>query len=100
MPGATAADMTIGELIVIYLFHADRSYRDKAGVPTGEAETIQQAQRPLRKLYAHTAAAKFGPRSLEAVRDAMVAEGWTRGTINRHVQRIRRMFRWAAGKES
>jgi integrase len=61
--------------------------------------------RPLRKLYGHTPAHKFGPRRLKAVREEMVAEGLAkgrglnRGYINDHTGIIKRMFRWAVGEE-
>jgi len=55
--------------------------------------------RPLRKLYGPTAAAEFGPLKLIAVRDAMIALGWTRVSINKQIGRIRQFFRWAVSRE-
>lgn len=42
---------------------------------------------------------QFGPLALKAVRDAMVAKGWTRGTVNAEIDRIRRVFRFAVENE-
>ena len=40
----------------------------------------------------------FGPLKLQAVRDDMVALGWTRKSINAQIGRIRRMFAWAVSQ--
>src|SRR5690606_8711603 len=53
----------------------------------------------VRKLYARTLARDFGPRQLKAVRGEMVRAGWVRTSINRHVVRIRTVFRWAASEQ-
>ena len=44
-------------------------------------------------------AGQFGPKTLKAVRQEMVNMGWSRGYINRHVDRIKRMFKWAVAEE-
>src|SRR6185503_19941179 len=67
--------------------------------PTSEQDCIRSALRPLRRLYGHTLAGKFGPVALKAVRHAMIDAGMSRLTINKNVGRIRRLFRWAAAEE-
>src|SRR5262249_10204757 len=67
--------------------------------PTAEQDCIKAAIRPLRRLYGRMPAIAFGPVSLKAVRKAMVDSGLARRTINNHVGRIRRMFRWATAEE-
>ena len=52
--------------------------------------------RPLKKLYGVTPISDFGPMALKAVRNAMVEAGWTRGFINKSVDRIRKFFRWGS----
>jgi len=44
-------------------------------------------------------ARQFGPKLLKEVRDRMLAAEFTRSTINKHVGRIRRMFRWGVENE-
>ncbi len=43
--------------------------------------------------------ADFGPLSLKACRQQMIDAGWERESINTHVGRIRRMFKWGAENE-
>jgi hypothetical protein len=53
-------DLTVNELPVEYLGHAD-TYYVKNGRPTKEPEDLRYAIRPLRQLYGHTQARDFGP---------------------------------------
>ncbi len=60
---------------------------------------MKAAFRPLHLLYGSTAAKDFGPLELKAVRTAMHEQhAWCRGSINKHVMRIRFLFRWAAAE--
>src|SRR5262245_52175047 len=91
--------LTVGELILAFWNHGEQHYRHADGTPTGELDNFKDALRPLRKLYGPTAAADFGPLALRAVRAEMVRAGLCRQTINARVNRIRRVFRWAASLE-
>ena len=55
-----------------------RSTSTPTASPTGEAENFRFALRPLRRLYGATAAAEFGPKSLKALRAAMLLQGCIR----------------------
>jgi integrase len=44
-------------------------------------------------------AAAFGPLALEVVRTEMVGLGWCRKYINAQIGRVRRIFKWAVGRE-
>jgi integrase len=88
----------VNELLVAYWDHVG-SYYVKDGKPTSEPGTIRQALRPVRELYGDTPAREFGPLALKAVRRAMVERGWCRTFINRQVNRVKKMFAWAAGEE-
>ncbi len=92
-------DITIAELVARYDAHATAYYRRLDGSLTAEHHNIVLAMRPLLKLYADCPAARFGPRSLKAVRQAMIASGWGRRHINQQIGRIKRMFRWATDSE-
>jgi integrase len=94
------ADLTINELILAYWKHV-QSYYVKHGRPTSEQDTVKQALRFLRppSPYGDTPAKEFGPLALKAVRKAMIEHGWCRGYINKQVNRLRRMFSWAAENE-
>lgn len=91
-------DLTISELILAWLRHADEYYvRD--GSPTKEPAALRLACRPLRQLYAHSPAREFSPLKLKAVRQAMIDADLCRAEVNRRVGRILRMFRWAVSEE-
>ncbi len=91
--------LTVAELILRFLRHAETHYRHADGSPTGTARNFKDAIRPLRRLYGRTPAAKFGPKSLRALREEMTREGLSRTTINFRVGKIVQMFRWAVGEE-
>jgi integrase len=97
---ATAAPgdaLTIDEVIVRYLSFA-RGYYRKAGRETPEVRNIKEALRPLQTLYGSLPAAGFGPLDLKTVRARMVADGVSRGVVNRRVGRIIRAFKWASSE--
>jgi hypothetical protein len=60
---------------------------------------VQSVIKRLRQWYGKTQAVEFGPLALKALRQRMIDEGLSRNAINRHVGRIRRIFRWAASEE-
>ncbi len=95
--GSAGSDLTVSEMMLSYLGHADRYYV-KNGQPTSEPGNIRLANRPLRQLYGQTAAREFGPLQLKAVRQAMVDGGLCRNEINRRVRLIVRAFRWAVAE--
>jgi integrase len=96
-PAAAPADLSINELALAYWKHAEAYYgfdRRK-----GTAYNLRDALRILRELYGHTPATAFGPLALKACRAAMVKKGWSRTYTNAQVDRLRRVFRWAAEEE-
>jgi len=76
-----------------YLDHVESYYR-KHGKPTKEAGLIRDALRVLHALHSGTPMADFGPVQLTQVQAVLVDRGYTRGTVNKHVSRVRRFFRW------
>jgi hypothetical protein len=94
--GQTATDPTIVEVLVTYLDHAEKHYSAEPGERSSELMNMKEAIKPLRKLYGRTPARSFGPLALRAVRESMIKAGLARTTINARVNRIRRVFRWAA----
>lgn len=98
LPHAGESDLTITELAAAYWRYA-KSYYVKNGQPTATIAGIRVALRWLRQSYKDTQAADFGPLALKAVRSRMVEAGQSRRYVNDNVDRIRRMFRWAAAEE-
>jgi integrase len=86
----------VSEIILSFWKHAERYYRAPDGSPSLELENFRAALRPLKRLYGRTPAREFGPLALQAVRDEMIKAGLARTTINARINRIRRVFRWAA----
>lgn len=93
-----ASSLSINELCVVFLDHADKHYR-KNGKLTSEYDLVLQAIRPLKDLYGLTPVARFGPLALKAVRESMIGKGWCRATVNAATGRIRRIFRFAVENE-
>jgi integrase len=79
--------------------HAERHYPAEPGERSDELKNMKDAVRPLKALYGRTEARTFGPLALRAVRDEMVKSGLARTTVNSRVNRIRRVFKWAASVE-
>lgn len=94
-----ASSPLVNEVIVAFLEHAEGHYVRPDGSRTGEFENLRAAIKPLRQLYGYTPAASIGPLALRALRDRMIRDGLSRSTINSRINRIRRMFRWAASLE-
>src|SRR5262249_26264733 len=66
----------------------------------GELSNLQDALRPLRRLYGRSLARDFDSVALETIQQELVREGnLARTTINARVNRIRRVFRWAVRKK-
>jgi integrase len=103
--GADLRPQTVADLAEAYYGYALRYYQ-RDGRPTSEALTVKSAIRRVVVLYGETLVADFGPLKLKAVRELMCGETFqttglplSRHTINQHVSRVRRMFRWAAENE-
>src|SRR5262249_32741448 len=94
---------TVAEILVPYLEHCGRYYRHADGSPTGEADNIRLAIRPLRELYAHLPAGECGPLQLRAVRERLIASTYRgkplcRGEVTRRTRIVVRAFKWAASE--
>lgn len=85
--------MTLEGLIDRFLAHARVYYRKPDGTPTRHATNLELGLRPLRS---STLAREFSPRDLLEYRDALIARGLTRTTINQWTGWVRLLFRWAA----
>jgi integrase len=98
-PNAGASDVTVAEVILAYWNHAETYYRHADQTPTSELDNVRLALRPLRELYGPTRAADFDALALEAVRNKMIGDGRCRNRVNRDLPRIKRLFKWAAGRK-
>ncbi|MCE9566558.1 MAG: tyrosine-type recombinase/integrase [Planctomycetes bacterium] len=96
---AGGSDRTVGEVMVAFLEWAQTYYKTHDGTQTSELSSIKRALKPLKDLYASTLATEFGPRALAVVRDQMVKAKLCRTLINKRVDRVKRMFKWATAEE-
>ncbi len=89
----------IKQLLARFWTHAENYYRTITDGKNKELEQFRLALRPLRELYADTPAVGFGPRALKAVQQKMIDMGWCRPYINKQINRIRHIFKWAVSDE-
>src|SRR4051794_30155806 len=67
-PVTLKASATVNQVLAAFWVHAEKHYRGPDGEQTNEVKEIQQALGPVRRLYGHTKAVRFGPLALDAVR--------------------------------
>lgn len=73
IPGQKASkDITVNEVILAYLRHAE-TYYVKEGEPTTQIVRIKAALKIVRELYGRTRAEDFGPVALKSVRERMLS---------------------------
>jgi integrase len=94
------SSLTILELIRAFWRHAKAYYGTPGGsTSAGELGCFKVVLRMLRKTYGHTLAKDFGPLSLAALRESMLALDWSRPYLNAQVKRLRRVFKWGVSQE-
>jgi integrase len=91
--------LSVNELMVAFLEHAERHYRRADGTNTSELRDYKLSNRPLRELYGTLPVAKFSPLKLKAVRQKMIDAGLSRNVVNQRVGRLVRAFKWGVGEE-
>ncbi len=98
-PPTVEPKLTVDQLLLRYLAHAEVHYRTPDGTQTNEVREIKRSLVHIHESYGHTVAREFGPLALAAVRQQMIASNWCRTLINRRVDRIKRAFKWATSQE-
>ncbi len=91
--------ITVKEMLARFWLHAQQHYVRANGRPSSELGNHQTVMRFIKKLYADTPAAEFGPMALRVVREQMILQGWCRKSVNRMVGRVKSIFRWATEQE-
>jgi integrase len=97
--GPTSANLTVSEVLLAFMQWAATHYRTPDGEPTNEIVELRQSARPVRELYGHTPAREFGPKALATVRQRLIDAGLCRTLINRRMDRVKRVFKWATSQE-
>lgn len=91
--------VSLNELILVYHRHA-RSYYRKHGRVTREAELIVEVTTLLGLKYGDDPVESLGPVELDNFRDGLITDkDWSRKHINKQINRVIAMFKWAAKKE-
>lgn len=85
--------ITVRQVVVLFLEHAATYYPAREG--TSEASNFDYATRHLVRLFGDLPTASFRVSHLRQVRDALIDHGYSRRVINRHLKRIRMIFKWA-----
>ncbi len=92
-------DLTVTELVARYLQHCESYYVDSEGRQTKEFSGNKEAVTPVLALFGEDLARDFGPRKLTALQQRFVALRYSRGVVNQHIGRVKRMFKWASKTE-
>ncbi len=93
------ARITIDELLVAFLTHAQKHYRRADGTTTDQVTEFKAVARPLHDLYGATLVADFGPTALKAVRQHFIERGNCRTLVNNRMGKLRRVFKWGVAEE-
>jgi integrase len=122
LPATLPGNLTgpsISDILTRFWQHAERYYAPTDGKPAKELTSFKYAMSILRHLFGGTAAADFGPKSLKALREAMIrpaewtdsipgADGkckhhvhsaWSRKYANHQISRVKHIFKWATAEE-
>ncbi len=91
--------LTVAEILAAYWTYAQEYYPTPNGKLGGELWSIRVALRYVKRLYADQVANDFGPLALKVIQQEMIASHLARSTINQSINRIRRVFKWAASEE-
>jgi integrase len=93
-----AAGRSVNEVLLAFVRHAEGHYQ-RTGRRCSELAGVKDAARVVRAVAGREPAGSFGPKILKAVRQRMVERGWSRNYVNKMVNRVKRIFRWAASEE-
>ncbi len=91
-------EISVAEVMAAYVAFAKGYYR-KRGEVTREHGMIVEVCRAIKPLYGRVLVIEFGPLALKMVRQSLIDSGYARKHINKQIDRVKRMFRWAAGEE-
>ncbi|MFW6155360.1 MAG: hypothetical protein ACOC95_09095 [Planctomycetota bacterium] len=80
---------TVAELAAAYEAHAAIYYRRR----DGKAGNVSMALRPLIDAYGDRPADSVGREEVRQLRDAMIARGLARTTINKRIGVVKRFYR-------
>ena len=86
---------TVSELLAAYLTYVDEYYGHKSA----DWYHARSFMKSMRKHFGTLPAYEFKARRLKQLRELWVGNGWSRGYVNDHVARLKRMYKWATSEE-
>lgn len=89
--------VTIAEVILAYWQHVQVYFGPESNRKS-ETYNLKPILRLLNEHHGDDKARDFDTLKLKALREKLIAKGNTRPTVNKQIDRVRRMFRWAAGE--
>ncbi len=98
-PTVVSRRMTLAELCGHYRRHVRSYYVYEDGTPTREVELIEYAIKSLQEMFGTVLADEFGPLLLKQFRQAVVETGICRREVNRRIDIVKRMYKWAVSEE-
>ena len=95
-----SSEPTIRQVIRAYRREAETTLYVRDGKPTKELVEMKYAAKPLNRYFGRLPAREFGPKRLRELQSNLVDEGrLSRQVINRRINRVRRIFKWAVAEE-
>lgn len=88
-------ELTVVELCLAYFEYARSYYILPDATVSSELSNVKRAVKWLNDIYGHLLAKEFGPLQLKIIREKLVKDDLSRGTVNRTINGIRRIFKWA-----
>ena len=91
-------EISVVEICAAYWIHC-QSYYVKDDQPTEEQAGIKAAMKRIKEEYAFLPASQLGPLKIQALQQRFVRDGVSRYYVNKSINRLKRMFRWAVAQE-
>lgn len=91
--------LTIVELSAAFWQHAQGYYVTPGGEPSSEQGHFKRVLSLLVEYYGYVEVQKFGPKALKALREKIIDRGICRPSVNKTVERIRKVFKWGVEEE-
>ncbi|MFH5805795.1 tyrosine-type recombinase/integrase [Alienimonas sp. DA493] len=98
-PAGPDDPLTVSGLLLRFKEWAEGYYIDSDGKPTQTVDNLRLSLRLWRERYGPTPVADFGPVRLSELRDAMIAVGLARKTINARIGAVNRAVKWGVSRE-
>jgi len=93
------SDITIAQVGARYWAEQKRRHGYASGREAGSVETMHQTVRRLSLWAEDMRAVEFGPKALDEFRQGLIEEGLSRGYVNKLVNQVKHLFKWAVTAE-